>query len=71
MAANIFNQSDCQSILQRINSLSADNNNKEKKWGKMNLNQMLENCSIQLTLALAERIANTFENGHHCKQYLC
>lgn len=49
MASNIFNQQDYQVILRRISTLSSGN---QKKWGKMNLNQMLKHCSIQLKLGL-------------------
>jgi hypothetical protein len=49
MAANIFNTTDYNQILQRIQSLQAD---AKKQWGKMNLQQMLEHCTIQLKMAL-------------------
>lgn len=49
MASNIFNQSDYQGVLKRINALDKQN---QRKWGKMNLNQMLEHCSLQLKLGL-------------------
>ncbi|MEO5998152.1 MAG: DUF1569 domain-containing protein [Chitinophagaceae bacterium] len=46
---NIFNDTDYHLIVHRINSLTVDNN---RRWGKMNVNQVLEHCSIQLKLAL-------------------
>jgi hypothetical protein len=49
MAANIFNQNDYSQILTRINKLNASS---QRRWGKMNLPQMLEHCSIQLKKAL-------------------
>lgn len=49
MASNIFNPSDYQGVLNRINSLSKDN---KRKWGTISLNQMLAHCSLQLKLGL-------------------
>ena len=49
MASNIFKQQDYQGIVKRIEALESTN---EKKWGKMNLEQMLEHCSLQLKLGL-------------------
>lgn len=51
MASNIFSSADYQGILQRINSLKKDH---PRQWGTMNLNQMLEHCSIQLKLGLGK-----------------
>jgi Protein of unknown function (DUF1569) len=49
MAANIFYSSDFDLILQRIDQLT---NQSQRRWGKMNLPQMLEHCAIQLKKAL-------------------
>ena len=46
---NIFNDADYHLTVQRIKSLTVDS---KRRWGKMNINQMLEHCSIQLKLAL-------------------
>ncbi len=49
MAANIFNQRDYQGILKRIKALTKAH---PRKWGTMDINQMLEHCGIQLKLGL-------------------
>ncbi|MEM8928116.1 MAG: hypothetical protein AAGC45_07925 [Bacteroidota bacterium] len=49
MASNIFKQQDYLGIVKRIKELKSTN---EKKWGKMNFEQMLEHCSLQLKLGL-------------------
>ncbi len=49
MASNIFQSLDYSSIIQRIDSLQPDS---PKRWGKMDIIQMLEHCAIQLRLAL-------------------
>lgn len=49
MASNIYNQSDYQDILKRINALDKQN---QRKWGTMYINQMLGHCSLQLKLGL-------------------
>lgn len=49
MVANIFNQSDYQFIVKRINNLTSQS---LRLWGKMSLTQMLEHCAIQLKKAL-------------------
>ena len=58
MASNIFDPNDYQSIVKRIEALKATN---EKKWGKMNLEEMLGHCSIQLKLALGKMPRNDYE----------
>jgi hypothetical protein len=49
MAANIFNAGDYQNIVSRINNLNLQS---LRQWGKMNLPQTPEHCSIQLMKAL-------------------
>jgi Protein of unknown function (DUF1569) len=50
MAATIFNSTNYQSIVQRINRLSIQS---QRQWGKMTVSQMLQHCIIQLKIALA------------------
>ena len=49
MAQNIFTEADYYSIVLRINRLTAQS---QRRWGKMNLAQMLEHCAVQLKLGL-------------------
>ncbi len=49
MASNIFTDADYHAIVQRINYLTPQG---KRRWGKMNLPQMLQHCAIQLKLAL-------------------
>lgn len=58
MAANIFNQQDYKDIFKRIDSLNSKN---QRKWGKMNVDQMLEHCSLQLKLGLGHIKLSGFE----------
>jgi len=58
MSSNIFNQSDYQAIIQRLYALEKEN---KGKWGKMNINQMLEHCSIQLELGLGKIEQDDYE----------
>jgi len=58
MASNIHNESNYQGILKRIDAL--DSNNK-RKWGKMNIEQMLEHCSLQLKLGLGHKQMTGYE----------
>lgn len=51
MAANIFTEKDFDYITKRIQGLSETNN---RRWGTMNLAQMLAHCSLQLELALGK-----------------
>lgn len=46
---NIFNETDYNNIISRIHNLTAQS---QRQWGTMNLQQMLEHCSIQLKIAL-------------------
>ena len=48
---NIFNTKDYETIIRRINALT---HNSKRKWGTMELPEMLEHCTIQLKLALFE-----------------
>lgn len=48
---NIQNDSDFEEIRQRILALSASS---PKQWGKMNVQQMLVHCQMQLKLGLGE-----------------
>jgi hypothetical protein len=58
--SNIFNEKDYKLILQRIGKLSPQFN---RKWGVMNLNEMLQHCTIQLKLALFEILGNKCESS--------
>ncbi len=49
MAKNIFTTSDYDTTITRIQQL---NINSTAHWGKMNVLQMLEHCTIQLKMAL-------------------
>jgi Protein of unknown function (DUF1569) len=49
---NILNETDYVTITQRINSLSQQS---KRRWGKMNVEQMLAHCSDQIRLALAQK----------------
>jgi hypothetical protein len=46
---NLFNQKDTAGILIRIDQLSSD---AQKKWGKMNVSQMLAHCNASLETAM-------------------
>lgn len=58
MADNIFNNQSYQTILKRIQSLSA---NDKPIWGSMNVVQMQEHCSIQLKIALEKIPVKQYE----------
>ena len=58
MAANIYNKKDYKGMLKRLDALDASNH---RKWGKMNIEQMLEHCSIQLKLGLGHVELSGFE----------
>ena len=58
MKSNIYNQKDYQSILKRIDAMRPEN---KRKWGKMNIEQMLEHCSLQLKLGLGHIKLSGFE----------
>ncbi|MBX9783852.1 MAG: DUF1569 domain-containing protein [Chitinophagaceae bacterium] len=49
---NILNQSDWLQITERINSLTTQS---KRRWGKMNVEQMLAHCEDQIRLALGEK----------------
>ncbi|UII78781.1 DUF1569 domain-containing protein [Flagellimonas sp. CMM7] len=49
MSSNIYNLSDYKVIVNRITKLCPDS---QRQWGNMDVNQMLEHCSIQLKLGL-------------------
>lgn len=53
---NILNESDYSEIRKRIMSLSSTS---QKKWGKMNVKQMLVHCSAQLKMAVGEMASQT------------
>ena len=53
---NIFNETDCTEIRNRIQSLSAAS---PRNWGKMDLQQMLVHCTTQLKLAVGEIPSHT------------
>ena len=46
---NLFNQSDVSVILERIEKLTPDS---QRKWGKMNVAQMLAHCNVSLETAM-------------------
>lgn len=56
---NIFNSGDYQALVRRIESLQV---NSVRKWGSMNIEQMLEHCGLQLKLALG-KVASTKTEG--------
>jgi Protein of unknown function (DUF1569) len=51
MTANIFNPTDYESIVNRIQTLAPE---QQRKWGTMTLPEMLEHCAGQLKLALGK-----------------
>jgi len=59
MAANILDKADYNRIIQRVKQLDTSNT---ALWGRMNLAQMLEHCSMQLKLALGE-VPQTHSEG--------
>ncbi|WP_407556914.1 DUF1569 domain-containing protein [Winogradskyella sp. 4-2091] len=46
---NLYNQSDLNSILERLEKLSP---NADRKWGKMNIGQMLAHLNVSLETAM-------------------
>jgi|WetSurMetagenome_2_1015567.scaffolds.fasta_scaffold155711_2 hypothetical protein len=48
---NIFNVTDKMELIERINKLTPDT---KPQWGKMNVSQMLEHCTVSVKLALGE-----------------
>lgn len=58
MTSNIFNKQDYSKIIERIEELQVSNH---KKWGKMNIEQMLEHCSLQLKLGLGHKEMTGYE----------
>lgn len=53
---NILNEKDYSEIQERIQKLSAAN---IRRWGKMDMQQMLVHCTVQLKLAIGEIPSNT------------
>ncbi|MFI5134919.1 MAG: DUF1569 domain-containing protein [Chitinophagales bacterium] len=51
---NLLDSSGYKKIIQRISSLQTDN---KRRWGKMNIEQMLAHCTDQIRLALGEKEA--------------
>jgi Protein of unknown function (DUF1569) len=49
---NILNESDYESIIDRITQLSISS---KRRWGKMSVEQMLAHCSDQIRLALSQK----------------
>lgn len=58
MADNIFDRDDYNKILGRIKGLTEFS---QRKWGTMNINQMLQHCAVQLQLALGLSSQSDFE----------
>jgi len=58
MAATIFNSQDYELILQRIAALKEEH---PRRWGTMNIGQMLAHCSAQLKLGLGIIDQESFE----------
>ena len=58
MAANIFDPSDYESVVQRIRALTPDH---ARKWGTMDIGQMLAHCSTQLPLGLGVLSQDSYE----------
>lgn len=50
---NLFNEADLSEMLERIDKLSTDT---EKKWGKMNVSQMLAHCNKSIETAMGQNI---------------
>lgn len=48
---NIYNEKDKSELIERINKLTPIS---KPEWGKMNVSQMLEHCTISVKLALGE-----------------
>jgi hypothetical protein len=48
---NLFNEFDKLELIERINKLTPDT---KPEWGKMNVSQMLEHCTVSVKLALGE-----------------
>ena len=48
---SILNKSELNSLLERIEKLLPES---KPSWGKMNITQMLEHCTISVKLALGE-----------------
>ncbi|MFA5405310.1 MAG: DUF1569 domain-containing protein [Ignavibacteria bacterium] len=48
---NLFNEIDKSELIERINKLTPDT---KPEWGKMNVSQMLEHCTVSVKLALGE-----------------
>ena len=53
---NISNEADYSVIRNRIQNLSAEST---RRWGKMNIEQMLLHCTMQLKLAVSEISSHT------------
>ncbi|CAM1372112.1 DUF1569 domain-containing protein [Tenacibaculum xiamenense] len=60
MPSNIFQKSDYLEIVSRIEKLNADN---ERKWGTMNISEMLNHCGKQLELGLGKIEQNDLEGS--------
>lgn len=45
---NVFDAKDAQNYIDRINSLTLET---QRKWGKMNVNQMLAHCNVAYDIA--------------------
>ena len=50
---NLFNQADVSQILARIEKLTPDS---QRKWGKMNVAQMLAHCTISMETASGRHV---------------
>lgn len=64
---NLFNSKDYQSVLIRINKISALS---ENNWGKMNVNQMVLHVKDQLDIALGHKSAAP-QGPFHYRTKLC
>lgn len=49
---NVFDRSDAQAYIDRINKLEPTT---QPKWGKMNVSQMLAHCSVSYDMALTDQ----------------
>ena len=58
MAATIFNSQDYEDILKRIDALTEEH---PRRWGTMNIGQMLTHCNAQLKLGLGIINHDSFE----------
>lgn len=57
---SIYNENEKLELIKRINKLTPDT---KPEWGKMNISQMLEHCTVSVRLALSEIKPELNENN--------